>query len=156
GINSAGTVVGIWGTGTTGQFMNQSTFIWDSTNGFRNLIDLLSANTGWTALEWALAINNSGQIVGEGIHKGAQHAFVMPPTAGPGSSGQGHVPPLVDSGFLQALAPEAVATAGVPERSPLGADRRDAPAPLLQMLDASTGMTSLTESAGGAVAVLHE
>jgi probable HAF family extracellular repeat protein len=66
GINDIGQVVGSSG----------NAFLWDSSNGMQNLNDFLPSSSGWT-LTTANAINNAGQIVGNGYINGEQHAFLM-------------------------------------------------------------------------------
>jgi beta-lactam-binding protein with PASTA domain len=56
--------------------------LFDKTGGGNNidLNILLNPNSGWT-LKYAYSINNNGLIVGQGIHNGQQHAFVLAITA---------------------------------------------------------------------------
>jgi probable HAF family extracellular repeat protein len=48
----------------------------------QSLLSLLPPSTAWSDLN-ATAINNSGQIVGQGLINGEEHAFLMSPTAVP-------------------------------------------------------------------------
>jgi probable HAF family extracellular repeat protein len=76
GINDAGVVVGM--STVEGK---ERAFIWDSTNGVRDLTSLLPAGSGWV-LGAAYAINNNGQIVGYGWYNGIKNpaAFLLVPT----------------------------------------------------------------------------
>jgi probable HAF family extracellular repeat protein len=58
GINESGQVVG-WSDNSSGQ---RRGFLYDSTNGMRDLNDLIPADSGWTMYE-AAGINTDGQIV---------------------------------------------------------------------------------------------
>ncbi len=51
-------------------------FIWDETNGMRNLNDLISAGSGWT-LTSANGINDAGQIVGTASYEGQIYGFLL-------------------------------------------------------------------------------
>jgi probable HAF family extracellular repeat protein len=72
GINSFGQVVG-GGGGLGHAFLYQNGNVLD-------LNSLLPANSGWT-LTNASGVNDSGQIVGTGIHNGRQEAFLLSPTS---------------------------------------------------------------------------
>jgi probable HAF family extracellular repeat protein len=48
--------------------------------GMRSLDSLVDPSSGW-ALQEVTDINNSGQIVGWGVHDGLQHAYLMNPIA---------------------------------------------------------------------------
>ena len=78
GINESDQVVGY---STTGDGYDHA-FIWDSQNGMRDLNDLVSDTAGFT-LQYARAINNSGQIVGYGDYNGQTRAFLLTPTVVP-------------------------------------------------------------------------
>ncbi|MFA6217706.1 MAG: PEP-CTERM sorting domain-containing protein [Candidatus Omnitrophota bacterium] len=69
-INNSGWVVG----GANGK-----AFLWDSSNGARDLIGLIDPASGWT-LQLANAINEKGQIVGSGTFNGVSSAFLLNPT----------------------------------------------------------------------------
>jgi probable HAF family extracellular repeat protein len=72
GINDKGQVVG---TARTGQIYQA--FLW--ANGqMQDLNNLIPSNSGWVLLE-ARAINNRGQIVGNGIINGQTHGFLLTP-----------------------------------------------------------------------------
>jgi probable HAF family extracellular repeat protein len=77
-INNRGQVVGY--STTTFFDTPQNAFIWDD-GVMLNLNTLLdSSGTGWT-LEYALGINNSGQIVGVGLNPlGQMNGFLLSPT----------------------------------------------------------------------------
>jgi probable HAF family extracellular repeat protein len=70
GINKAGQIVGT--TDTTGAF------VWTKAAGLQDLNSLIDANSGWR-LGWASAINNVGQIVGNGMINGQIHAVLLTP-----------------------------------------------------------------------------
>jgi probable HAF family extracellular repeat protein len=53
-------------------------FIWSQATGMLDLNGLIPANSGWN-LTWAFAINDSGQIVGQGLINGESHAFLLTP-----------------------------------------------------------------------------
>ena len=73
-INDAGQIVG--GSGGTA-------CLWE--NGIiKNLDDLLLAGSGWELRE-ATAINNLGQIVGNGMINGEIHAYLLTPVPEPGT-----------------------------------------------------------------------
>ncbi len=66
-----------------------SAFVWSSATGMQDLNTLIPANSGWQ-LDYAFAINDNGQITGEGIINGELHAFLLTPVgAAPGSSQKG-------------------------------------------------------------------
>jgi probable HAF family extracellular repeat protein len=65
-VNTARQIVGYWGTGTDGTFLDPRAFLYDST-GWHNLNDLLPSGSGWT-LTQATGINQSEWIVGFGSH----------------------------------------------------------------------------------------
>jgi probable HAF family extracellular repeat protein len=74
GINDAGQVVGMSG---------QTAFLYSATTGMENLNTLI-AGSGWRLIS-ATAINNSGQITGEGIDPAGQNvAYVLTPVPEPG------------------------------------------------------------------------
>ncbi len=70
GVNRYGQVVGHCGT-------EAWAYVRDGC-GWRALSDLLDPNSGWS-LFWAWAVNDKGQIVGEGVHNGVGRAFLMTP-----------------------------------------------------------------------------
>ncbi len=74
GINDTGQVVGISGS---------TPFLYSATTGMENLNTLI-AGSGWRLIS-ATAINNSGQITGEGIDPAGQNvAYVLTPVPEPG------------------------------------------------------------------------
>lgn len=81
GINAAGHVVGWSGTGKT---YESRAVLWDGER-LRDLNDHISRDDGWRLLE-AVAINDAGQIVGTGWHRGQSRAFLLIPKAVPPSS----------------------------------------------------------------------
>jgi hypothetical protein len=151
GLNSSGQAVGIWGTGLTGIFENQSAFIWDSVNGFRDLITLV-AGQGWSKLVEANAINNGSWIVGTGVTAAhAQHAFLICPTSDPSCTapppggGPPSNPPPLDAGTARALSTQAPAVApmGTPGS---GTDRSSSDGSLRQAVDAGESQPALVGS----------
>jgi probable HAF family extracellular repeat protein len=80
GINDSGKVVGT-SYNPNGTHLP---FVWNSTDGMRDLNTLLdSTGAGWT-LEEAYCINDSGQILGTGINPGGQtDAFLLTPVPEP-------------------------------------------------------------------------
>src|SRR5262249_10194355 len=87
GINAGGQVVGTWSDTTGQQDIPKYAFLWED-NVFTDLINLVP-DSGWAQLINARAINDAGQFVGWGVRSdtGAVHAFLMTPTAAPGSAG---------------------------------------------------------------------
>lgn len=77
-INNLGTVVGYSIVTNEYKEIPQHAFVWK--NGImRDLNRLLPANSGWE-LNTARAINNRGQIVGEGKFSGLSAAYILTPT----------------------------------------------------------------------------
>ncbi len=80
GINDSDEVVGTSNV-TGGAF---HAFIWDSTNGIRNLNDLVDAGEGWT-LTRATGINDDGSITGWGTNSSSDvRAFLLTPSCSAG------------------------------------------------------------------------
>ena len=69
GINNVGQVVG---------GSDDFPFVWSPSTGMLALNQLIPANSGWF-LEFALAINDAGQIVGQGKLNGQIEAFLLTP-----------------------------------------------------------------------------
>ena len=81
-INNAGQIVGH--SYLDPPSIGYRAFLWDSENGMIELSDLLFDSSGWERLTYAMAINNYGQIVGQGITAGGEtHAFLMTPVPEP-------------------------------------------------------------------------
>jgi probable HAF family extracellular repeat protein len=57
-------------------------FIWSQSEGMQDLNDLIASNSGWS-LSIATAINDRGQITGQGAINGQSHAFLLTPTSQP-------------------------------------------------------------------------
>jgi hypothetical protein len=51
-------------------------FLWTESTGWLDLNDLIPADSGWV-IENVSAINNSGQITGQGYIDGEYHAFLL-------------------------------------------------------------------------------
>jgi len=74
-INNNGQVVGY----TSGLWTySRKAFIWDSTNGMRDLNSLIPPDSAWL-LQEATGINDFGQITGYGLHDGKTRAFLLTP-----------------------------------------------------------------------------
>jgi hypothetical protein len=63
--------------------VNGVAFLWDQSNGMRNINTLLNANSAGWNIRTAYGINNNGQIVGSGIFNGQLKAFIATPDAVP-------------------------------------------------------------------------
>lgn len=72
GVNGDGEVIG-GGYLDAGQ-TEWASFVYSDQLGFRNLGDLIAANSGWTQLA-ASGINDSGDVAGWGYHNGIVRAF---------------------------------------------------------------------------------
>jgi len=72
-INDFGQVVG-WSGFTA--------FIWSEEDGMQDLSRLIPGDSGWQ-LTTANAINDKGQITGQGTINGEAHGFLLTPTSGP-------------------------------------------------------------------------
>jgi probable HAF family extracellular repeat protein len=69
GVNRSGMVVGSSGNGA-------NAFLYD--NGvYTNLNNLINPASGWTALSYAMAINDANQITGWGVYNGNNDAFLL-------------------------------------------------------------------------------
>jgi hypothetical protein len=53
-------------------------FIWSQAAGVHDLNHLIGANSGWT-IQTANAINDHGQITGDGMINGELHGFLLTP-----------------------------------------------------------------------------
>jgi|GEM_PF-2003658 len=79
GINAQGEMVGImWDSDQTGA--TEHAFIFDTTNGVRDLNALIDPSSGWV-LNFARDINDKGQVVGYGEKNGLKRGFFMDPKA---------------------------------------------------------------------------
>ena len=76
GINNVGQVVG--SVVYSALVYHYHAFVWSPSTGMLDLNNLIPANSGWV-LEFAYAINDQGQIVGEGTLNGQQEAFLLTP-----------------------------------------------------------------------------
>ncbi|HEY6768112.1 MAG TPA: hypothetical protein VI386_25430 [Candidatus Sulfotelmatobacter sp.] len=74
GINNVGQVVGVVYYGPH----RFHPFVWSPSTGMLDLNNLIPANSGWL-LQFASAINDQGQIVGEGTLNGQIEAFLLTP-----------------------------------------------------------------------------
>lgn len=83
GLNDSNVVVGTSNV-TGGAFR---AFVYDTTNGLRNLNSLISGGSGWTLIR-ATDINNDGFITGWGTNgSGDTRAFLLTPTCSAGGGG---------------------------------------------------------------------
>ena len=104
GINDSEKVVGLSGIGDGFHHWVSGSgpaygFIYDSTNGMKDLNTLIPADSGWTIHE-ARAINNNGQIAATGYKDGVgQHALLLSPTSDipPPGDTQAPSPPSITS-----------------------------------------------------------
>ncbi len=76
GMNNLGQVVGA--AGYISSYAHA--FVWSQAGVMQDLNALIPANSGWLLL-YAFAINDKGQITGEGIVNGAMRAFLLTPVA---------------------------------------------------------------------------
>jgi hypothetical protein len=79
-VNDSDTMVGIMWSEDTDDAVEHA-FIYDPTNGVRDLNDLIDSASGWL-LTFAKDINDAGQIVGTGELNGVKRGFVMTPFMG--------------------------------------------------------------------------
>lgn len=78
GINASGQMVGImWSSDQAGA--TEHAFIFDTTNGVRDLNALIDTSSGWV-LNFARDINDKGQIAGYGEKGGLKRGFVLDPS----------------------------------------------------------------------------
>ncbi len=80
GINDQGTIV-VGRVNTTSGTIVYSAIVYQEAQGMRELIGLLPPGHGWTRLDSAFAVNDSGWIVGMGIRGGYNRAFLLRPDA---------------------------------------------------------------------------
>jgi uncharacterized membrane protein len=81
-INNAGQVVGRGGGGGV-----DIARIWED-GVATDLIDLIPPDSGWNELEWAMDINDAGQIVGWGLlDDGDRRGFMLTPIPEPATLG---------------------------------------------------------------------
>jgi len=74
-MNACGVIVGSSGTFAD----SYRAFIWNATAGFRDLNNLIPADSGWT-LQEATSINDRGEIVGWGVFHGEENmGFLLTP-----------------------------------------------------------------------------
>ena len=80
-LDSTGNVVGTAQDATNAMHA----FVWTLSLGMRDLNELVPVNSGWVLTE-ARGINDSGQIVGNGLLNGQPRAFLLTPHTGPDSA----------------------------------------------------------------------
>ena len=78
-VNNVGEVVGYYQTDPA----YRVAFIYDIEEGTSDLIDLLINPSGWTSLSTAVAINDHGEILGQGIFQDMQTVYIATPVAIP-------------------------------------------------------------------------
>jgi probable HAF family extracellular repeat protein len=115
GLNSNGQVVGVAEVfdQSFGDYVDDA-FVWQ--NGtMSDLNDLIPRGSGWN-LASATAINNAGQIVGEGAHNGQIRAVLLTPdfSPDPGPGGRMHFTSSDAQAALLAGSTVTAADAGVP------------------------------------------
>jgi probable HAF family extracellular repeat protein len=77
GINNSGQIVG-WSETISG---SDDAFVYEN-GSMEDLNDLIPSNSGWTLTE-PNAINDKGQIVGQGVYQGQDVAFLLTPVPEP-------------------------------------------------------------------------
>jgi uncharacterized membrane protein len=80
-VNSEGVIVGFAGS-TYSDGMPQAV-IFSASGQPIPLSSLIPADSGWTELNWAVGINDNGQIAGSGLYNGVQQAFLLDPVPEP-------------------------------------------------------------------------
>jgi len=65
-------------------------FLWER-GSLYDLNALIPSEQGWVLWD-ALGLNNSGQVVGTGLHHGKQHAFLLTPVSGRSDEGRSEKP----------------------------------------------------------------
>jgi probable HAF family extracellular repeat protein len=133
--------------GTSGQAPPGDAVLWQ--NG--QVIDLntqIPSNSGWTVLQTAYGINESGQIVGYGqLSSGADHAFLLTPATTPATP-LAATSPATSSTFSVMAAPSAgtvrnSVVIGLPATSPLTQGPALAPAPIFDAAHSSGPPSSM-------------
>jgi probable HAF family extracellular repeat protein len=81
-LNDLGQVVGYSSAIAEFFTISENGFLWDETNGLRDLNDLIPENSGWF-LGTAFDINNAGQIVGTGSFDGRTVGYLLTPIPEP-------------------------------------------------------------------------
>jgi probable HAF family extracellular repeat protein len=99
GINLSGIMVGIMWDSDADTGAAEHAFVFDTTNGLRDLNNLIPAGSGWV-LNFARDINASGQIVGTGDYLGERRGFVLRPLP-EGSDTVGTFSPSASRFFLR-------------------------------------------------------
>lgn len=61
-------------------------YVYDQTSGIQMRIDLIPADSGWERIFIANAINNKGQIIGEGRFESEWRSFLLTPIPEPSTS----------------------------------------------------------------------
>ena len=73
-MNDCDVVVGGYGPDSD----HYRAFVWSAAGGFRDLDSLVAADSGWT-FESATAVNDRGEIVGEGVFHREETGFLLVP-----------------------------------------------------------------------------
>ena len=73
-INNYDQIVGI----SWDEYMDEAPFFWDRTYGMFALDQLIPSDSGWS-IESVIDINDSGQIIGEGVYQGEPRFYLMTP-----------------------------------------------------------------------------
>lgn len=135
GVNDSDIVVGT--SDTTGAVFRA--FVWDSTNGMRNLNSLISGSSGWTLLR-ATDINNDGFITGWGTNgSGNTRAFLLTPTCG--NSGGGSLRSIQSEADVEVAAAQGGGGGGAVSSSLIsgGVQLTDADGTLVEMVVDNSG-----------------
>jgi probable HAF family extracellular repeat protein len=161
GINNGPSfkVVGQWNSDPNANAFSDG-FLWDSTtSSMQKLTDLIPRDSGWSGL-LALAINDAGQIVGQGTYTDPvtgdvyHHAFLMTPCPGPDTAGLSGAPFLTAPISISMTSSQALPPSEAQAKVLLGATGFDLSASLAPEQEVVAARTGRTESAANALRLL--